>query len=415
MPAEVELRIDSSDSAESARLLEAYEAELVSLGVSLNHGWSGGVTPDQLRAPHGAWLVGWRGDEAVACGGVRLLSPEVAEVKRMYVDPSARGGGLARRLVARLEAEALALGCPGRPPGHRPRHGAGRRALPVLGLPRGGGLQRKSRRRLVVREGPARVSITLHFHPDWPHGDGWVIESMAADGVYRNQFVTGVSNGLLAPHPDSPRRRWEDRLFGDRYVAASPSERPVYGSWSRAADPYGGSPRFGSAHFRLRPSVTARATYCFPDSTFEPDAFGGPDRLEDLCRRADGAGLGEPLDDYVEAQVHGGVVLDRDVEALVLDPCHATGPVRAAAERLGCPGRAPSRLPGRHRLPAGRLPGARAAGAPEVPRRRGGPGPRRCRAPARRPRPAGRQAGVAPARALRAPGLTRRLSARSRR
>ena len=48
MAAEVELRTDSADSAESARLLAAYEAELVSLGVTLNHGWAGGVTPDQL-------------------------------------------------------------------------------------------------------------------------------------------------------------------------------------------------------------------------------------------------------------------------------------------------------------------------------------------------------------------------------
>lgn len=108
MADEVVLRAGSADSAESRRLLASYEQE--SLGVVLNHGWSGGVTPDQLAPPHGAWLVGWRGDEAVACGGVRLLSPEVAEVKRMYVDPSARGGGLARRLVARLEEEAAALG-----------------------------------------------------------------------------------------------------------------------------------------------------------------------------------------------------------------------------------------------------------------------------------------------------------------
>jgi GNAT superfamily N-acetyltransferase len=110
LAADVELRTGSADSLESLRLLAAYEAELVGLGVTLNHGWAGGVTTDQLRHPHGAWLIGWRGDEAVACGGVRLLSPDVAEVKRMYVDPSARGGGLARRLVARLEAEALALG-----------------------------------------------------------------------------------------------------------------------------------------------------------------------------------------------------------------------------------------------------------------------------------------------------------------
>jgi GNAT superfamily N-acetyltransferase len=110
LAAEVDLRSGSADSAESLRLLAAYEAELVSLGVTLNHGWSGGVTPDQLGPPRGAWLVGWRGDVAVACGGVRLLAPEVAEVKRMYVDPSARGGGLARRLVAALESEAVALG-----------------------------------------------------------------------------------------------------------------------------------------------------------------------------------------------------------------------------------------------------------------------------------------------------------------
>jgi hypothetical protein len=181
------------------------------------------------------------------------------------------------------------------------------------------------------------LSIALHFHPDWPHGRGLVIEAMARDGRYENQYVTGISNGLLAATAGSPRWRWEDRLFGDRYDGAPPDERPVYGSWSRTADPYGGSPRFGSAFFRLRVDVVDRATYCFPDSTFEPDAFGGPERLEDLCRMADEAVRDEPLDDYVEAQVHGGVLLRRDVEALVLDPCHATGPVREAAERLGCP------------------------------------------------------------------------------
>lgn len=112
--ADVELRPDRSDSPESVRLLAAYEAELVSLGVTLNHGWAGGVTPEQLAAPQGAWLVGWRGgpgtQESVCCGGVRLLSPEVAEIKRMYVDPSARGAGLARQLLADLESAAVDLG-----------------------------------------------------------------------------------------------------------------------------------------------------------------------------------------------------------------------------------------------------------------------------------------------------------------
>lgn len=130
---EVDLRPAASDSPESLRLLAAYEAELVSLGVRLNHGWAGGVTPDQLTTPRGAWLVGWRGDEAVACGGVRLLSPEVAEIKRMYVDPSARGAGLARRLLVELESAAAALGA------RVARLDTGRDMAPAIGLYRGTG------------------------------------------------------------------------------------------------------------------------------------------------------------------------------------------------------------------------------------------------------------------------------------
>ena len=136
--ADVDLRPVVADSRESARLLAAYEAELVSLGVTLNHGWSGGVTPEQLAPPRGAWLVGWRGDpegrqEAVCCGGVRLLSPGIAEIKRMYVDPSARGHGLARRLLAALEAAAVDLGATAA------RLDTGRDMAPAVGLYRATG------------------------------------------------------------------------------------------------------------------------------------------------------------------------------------------------------------------------------------------------------------------------------------
>jgi len=130
---DIALRPAVADSVESVRLLAAYEAELVSLGVTLNHGWAGGVTPGQLASPHGAWLVGWRGDEAVACGGVRLLSPEVCEIKRMYVDPSARGVGLARRLLTALEEAGLTLGA------RVARLDTGRDMAPAVGLYRATG------------------------------------------------------------------------------------------------------------------------------------------------------------------------------------------------------------------------------------------------------------------------------------
>lgn len=187
----------------------------------------------------------------------------------------------------------------------------------------------------VIREPGAEPGITLQFHPDRPHGAGSVIDAMADDGVYLSQFVTGTSNGGLTAAPGGDRWRWESRLFDGRYDDAPPSARPIYGAWNRRADPYGAATRFGSAHLRLRPEVVARATFCFPDSVFEPDHLGDATELDRLCGLADGAGL-DLLDDYVESHVHGGVRLDTDVEAVVLDPCFAGTDVESAARRIGC-------------------------------------------------------------------------------
>jgi putative acetyltransferase len=50
------------------------------------------------------------GTEPVGCGAVRLLSSSDAEIKRMYVKPEARRRGVAKALLAALEAEAIGLG-----------------------------------------------------------------------------------------------------------------------------------------------------------------------------------------------------------------------------------------------------------------------------------------------------------------
>jgi hypothetical protein len=180
------------------------------------------------------------------------------------------------------------------------------------------------------------VHVTLQFHPDWPFRDGLVLEAMARDGVYRSQFETGTSNGGLTAFAGGDRWRWESRLFEGRYDVGPAAARPVYGALNRRELPHGGSVRFGSAHLRLRPDVVERSTFCFPDSVFEPEHVGGPERLAELVALADAAGH-DALDDYVEAHVHGGVLLARDVEAVVLDPCFRGTPVEAAALALGCP------------------------------------------------------------------------------
>jgi putative acetyltransferase len=47
---------------------------------------------------------------AIGCGAV-VLYPEFGEIKRMYVSPSGRGQGAARKLLALLEAQAIRSGC----------------------------------------------------------------------------------------------------------------------------------------------------------------------------------------------------------------------------------------------------------------------------------------------------------------
>ena len=177
--------------------------------------------------------------------------------------------------------------------------------------------------------------VTLNFHPDRTAGGRPILDGLADEGRYVSQFVTGTSNGGLTAHPGGDRWRWESRIFGGAYDRAPAHERPVYGALNFRRRAVGGAPRFGSAHFRLAAAPLARTTFCYPDSFCEPSDFGVASRMA-LIERAE-ADRKDPLDDYVEAHVHGPVRLDRDMEALVLDPSYRGTAVEAAARRLPCP------------------------------------------------------------------------------
>ncbi|WP_460071862.1 DUF3626 domain-containing protein [Streptomyces sp. YKOK-I1] len=179
------------------------------------------------------------------------------------------------------------------------------------------------------------LRITLNFHPDREAGGLPILAALARDGVYRSQFVTGTSNGGLTAHPGGDRWRWESRIFGGAYDDADPRERPVYGALDFRRQVVGAAPRFGSSHLRLRPGALSRATFCYPDSAAEPGDFGVAAAMP-LIALAE-ADERDALNDYVEAHVHGGVDLARDVEALVLDPSYRGTPVEAAAGALPCP------------------------------------------------------------------------------
>jgi hypothetical protein len=207
-----------------------------------------------------------------------------------------------------------------------------------------------------------------------------VSSALLSSGVYQSQFETGISNGSVSAWAGGARDEWERALFGGAYhgetasqaptpmplslliTSTAPDERkpvkgphlrPKYGALDlmRCAD--GPAPRFGSCFFVLRPEVTARTTFTFGGSQDLPKVVGTADEMtsivnsvfEEAFLRDSALGvsplrpaalmkrvldlettvtrdavLSRNLDHLVEAQVHGDVLLARDIEELVVDP-----------------------------------------------------------------------------------------------
>jgi len=62
--------------------------------------------PAPYSPPGGCLLVATQGDATIGIVGLKPLMPGVAEIKRLYVLPDARGAGLGRILTERAIAEA---------------------------------------------------------------------------------------------------------------------------------------------------------------------------------------------------------------------------------------------------------------------------------------------------------------------
>jgi GNAT superfamily N-acetyltransferase len=87
-------------------LLAGLMAELARRYPEYEGGGVGNVTPADVCV----FLIGRSDGKPVACGALRPMGAGVAEVKRMYVEPAARGRGLSKRMLAALEEHARGLG-----------------------------------------------------------------------------------------------------------------------------------------------------------------------------------------------------------------------------------------------------------------------------------------------------------------
>lgn len=221
----------------------------------------------------------------------------------------------------------------------------------------------------LIRRIRKQGRVALHFHPDRLDKRGLtVIQGLLSDGEYRSQFETQISNGLLSPVLGGPRDHWENGLFADAYHGVE--GRPKYGALDLNLHPNGPAPRFGSCYLLTSPEVQQRATFTYLDSYRNPPEKGTLEFFDDVlaalmsesferhyalgicdcppstlvahlltqlsqspqARFAQAAS--KNLDHYIEAQVHGRVSLQHDVDYLVADPCFQQTDVHVAMQAL---------------------------------------------------------------------------------
>lgn len=68
------------------------------------------AAPHELAPPNGVFLIARLDGEAVGCVALKATGGGIGEIKRLWVRPSARGLGVAQRLLGVLEAQATDMG-----------------------------------------------------------------------------------------------------------------------------------------------------------------------------------------------------------------------------------------------------------------------------------------------------------------
>jgi putative acetyltransferase len=104
---EERFKVDVADprAPEAAELMSELSAELARRYDYMEDG-SGGFKPEDALGPRGAFVMGRVGGNPVACGAIRPLEQDVAELKRVFVKVGFRGRGYSRVIVNELERQA---------------------------------------------------------------------------------------------------------------------------------------------------------------------------------------------------------------------------------------------------------------------------------------------------------------------
>jgi GNAT superfamily N-acetyltransferase len=109
--ASVEVAAEAADSADARLCLDAYFRELKArfeggFDAATDHS----ARAEDMTPPSGLFVIARLGGEAIGCGGFKRVDKATGEIKRVWTAPSARGLGVARRVLRALEGAAREAG-----------------------------------------------------------------------------------------------------------------------------------------------------------------------------------------------------------------------------------------------------------------------------------------------------------------
>jgi DNA-binding MarR family transcriptional regulator/GNAT superfamily N-acetyltransferase len=109
--AAVSLEVADPAGRDAVACIDAYLAELAERfesGFDPSRGPS--ADPQELLPPSGLFLLARLDGQPLGCAGLKRIGAKAGEIKRMWVSPSARGLGIAQRLLDALEHHAGEMG-----------------------------------------------------------------------------------------------------------------------------------------------------------------------------------------------------------------------------------------------------------------------------------------------------------------
>src|SRR5262249_61309318 len=106
----VQITAEARDSADARWCIGQYFRELAGrFKTGFDPAKTTPATPDELTPPAGVFILARVSGQPIGCGALKVKDRTIGEIKRMWVAADARGLGVSRRILEKLETHAREL------------------------------------------------------------------------------------------------------------------------------------------------------------------------------------------------------------------------------------------------------------------------------------------------------------------